>query len=53
MNINDLTNGQGKELAAMFGANAAAQRFVTPHIGKRCVIRAYASGVFLRRGRRA
>jgi len=45
MNTNDLTIGQAKELAAMFGAQAAPQ-FVTPHIGKRCIVRTYASGVF-------
>lgn len=44
MNINDLTIGQAKELAAMFGG--AAQQFTTPHIGKRCIVRTYASGVF-------
>lgn len=46
MNINDLTIGQAKELAAMFGAAQQPQQFVTPHIGKRCIIRTYASGVF-------
>ena len=43
MNINDLTIGEAKELAAMFGGNDA-QTF-TPHIGKKCIIRTYASGV--------
>jgi hypothetical protein len=47
MNINDLTVGQARELAAMFGATAPAHdQFVTPHIGKRCIVRTYASGVF-------
>ena len=46
MNINDLTIGQAKELAAMFGAAPKTEQFVTPHIGKRCIIRTYASGVF-------
>jgi hypothetical protein len=45
MNIDDLTIGEAKRLAAMFGANVPAQ-FVTPHIGKRCIVRTYASGVF-------
>ena len=45
MNINDLTIGQAKELAAMFGG-AARDQFTTPHIGKRCIVRTYASGVF-------
>ena len=46
MNINDLTIGQAKELVAMFGAAPQPQQFVTPHIGKRCIVRTYASGVF-------
>lgn len=45
MNINDLTIGQAKELAALFGG-AVRDQFVTPHIGKRCIVRTYASGVF-------
>lgn len=45
MDINDLTIGQAKELAAMFGG-AQRDQFVTPHIGKRCIVRTYASGVF-------
>jgi hypothetical protein len=44
MNINDMTIGQAKELAAMFGGEAASGP-VTPHIGKRCIVRTYASGV--------
>ena len=48
ININELTIGQAKALAAMFGAVASAQSSgaFTPHIGKRCIIRTYASGVF-------
>ena len=45
MNINDLTIGQAKELAAIFGSTAAPT-FTTPHVGKRCIVRTYASGVF-------
>ncbi len=45
MSIDDLTIGEAKRLAAMFGAPAPSQ-FVTPHIGKRCIVRTYASGVF-------
>lgn len=50
MNINEMTIGQAKELAAMF-AGVAAQPSgnsgtFTPHIGKRCIIRTFASGVF-------
>ena len=48
MNINDLTIGQAKELAAMFGAKKEGGTF-TPHIGKWCIIRTYASGVFFGR----
>lgn len=47
MNIDDLTIGEARKLAAMFSAtNAAPQEFTTPHIGKRCIVRTYASGVF-------
>lgn len=47
MNINDLTVGQAKELAAMFGAAQSKEGGAfTPHIGKRCIVRTYASGVF-------
>lgn len=46
MDINDLTIGQARELAAMFGAKAEAQSTFTPHIGVRCIVRGYASGVF-------
>lgn len=42
MSINELTIGQAKELAAMFGGTADAP---SPHIGKKCIIRTYASGV--------
>lgn len=48
MDINSLTIGQAKELAAMFGAVAPSHPSgaFTPHIGKRCIVRTYASGVF-------
>lgn len=44
MNLNDLTIGQAKELAAMFGAvqQASAQH---PYIGKYVIARCYAAGV--------
>ena len=43
MNIDDLTIAQAKQLAAMFsGGNQEPQ---SPHIGKKCIIRTYASGV--------
>jgi len=43
MNIDDLTIGEAKSLANLFVQNNAA----TPiqHVGKRCIIRCYASGV--------
>jgi len=44
MNINDLTIGKAKELAAMFG-NQGVNGPASPHIGKICIIRAFASGV--------
>ena len=43
MNIDDLTIAQAKQLAAMFGGQAADP--ASPHIGKKCIIRTYASGV--------
>lgn len=43
MDINELTVGQAKELARMFSGNDSAQK--SPHIGKKCIIRTYASGV--------
>lgn len=47
VDINSLTIGQAKELAAMFGAVAPqSSGAFTPHIGKRCIVRTYASGVF-------
>lgn len=46
MNINELTIGQAKELAALFGNKASeAEPTFTPHIGKKCIVRTYASGV--------
>ena len=41
--IDDLTIGEAKELACMFGA----QKDCPPHgaVGKKCVVRTYASGV--------
>jgi hypothetical protein len=43
MDIDDLTIKQAKELAAMFGSNTSEPS--SPHIGKKCIIRTYASGV--------
>lgn len=48
MNIDNLTIGEARQIADMFGGAASQPtEWVTPHIGKRCVIRTYASGVFL------
>lgn len=47
IDLNQLTIGQARELAAMFGGHQTQHtQFVTPHIGKRCIVRTYASGVF-------
>lgn len=47
IDINQLTIGQAKELVAMLGGSAPQQEgFTTPHIGKVCIIRCHASGVF-------
>ncbi len=43
MNIDDMAIKQAKELAAMFGGQESAPQ--SPHIGKKCIIRTYASGV--------
>ena len=43
MNLNDLTIGQAKELAALFnGVQASA---TSPMIGRKCVVRTYSAGV--------
>lgn len=45
MDINNMTIGQARELAAIFGGHSDDAKPFTPHIGKRCIIRTYASGV--------
>lgn len=42
MSIDNLTYGEMKKIAAMFGGEAG---HTTPHIGKKCIVRTYASGV--------
>lgn len=42
MNIDSMTFGELKQIAAMFGQSNSS---TTPHIGKKCIIRTYASGV--------
>lgn len=49
MDINNLTFGEMKKIAEIFngiGKSQNQEAAFTPHIGKRCIIRAYASGVF-------
>lgn len=47
MNIDNLTFGELKQIAAMFGGKQKSEMDTfTPHIGKRCIVRTYASGVF-------
>lgn len=43
MNIEDMTIGQARELAEMFGGKNDDPK--SPHLGKKCIIRTYASGV--------
>lgn len=49
INIDDLTIGQLKQLQSLIGGQKkeAAEEWATPHIGKTCIIRTYASGVFI------
>jgi hypothetical protein len=50
MDINDLTIGQAKELAAMFGAGRAnaepADAGLNGMVGKTCIVRTYSAGVW-------
>lgn len=47
MNINDLTIGQAKELAAMFGNQGTSQGTgLNAMIGKKCIVRTYSAGVW-------
>lgn len=43
MNINDLTIGEAKELANMFGKGVTKNKH--PMIGRHCIIRTYGAGV--------
>lgn len=43
MNINDLTIGEAKELAAIFGGGGTTKKHGAA--GQKCIIRTYASGV--------
>lgn len=46
MNINDLTIGQAKELAAIFGGQAKESAIGQNLIGKKVIIRTYSAGVW-------
>ncbi len=45
MDINNLTIGQAKELASMFGA-APQQETINSMVGKKCIVRTYSAGVW-------
>lgn len=46
MNINDLTIGQAKELASMFGSKQSESTGLNGMIGKKVIIRTYSAGVW-------
>ena len=46
MNINDLTIGQAKELAAVFGNKQSESTGLNCMIGKKVIIRTYSAGVW-------
>ena len=46
MNLDDLTIGQAKELAAMFG-NTSSDGVQNPYIGRRVIVRTYSAGVHI------
>lgn len=45
MKLDDLTIGQAKELAALFGTHRTEHAQLHPMIGKYCIARCYAAGV--------
>lgn len=47
MNINDLTIGEAKELASLFGNNAKCDNFKHPMIGQYCLVRTFSAGVHI------
>ena len=47
MNIDDLTIGQARELAALFSADSTAVRIDAHLVGKPVVIRTYSAGVHI------
>ena len=44
MNINDLTIGQAKELAAMFGPSSVGNQTLNGMIGSKVIVRTYSAG---------
>lgn len=46
MNIDNMTYGELKQIAAMFQAASAAKETLSGMIGKKCIVRTYAAGVF-------
>lgn len=46
MNIDDMTYGELKQIAAMFQTAPAAPETLTGMIGKKCIVRTYSAGVF-------
>lgn len=46
MNVNELTIGQAKELANMFGSQSIASTSLNGMVGKKCIIRTYSAGVW-------
>ena len=45
MNIDELTIGQAKELSRFFGSTGASESSFESPLGKKCIVRTYASGV--------
>lgn len=46
IDINSLTIGQAKELAALFGGAQSQQSGLNGMIGKKCIVRTYSAGVW-------
>ena len=46
IDINSLTIGQAKELAALFGGAQPQQSSLNGMIGKKCIVRTYSAGVW-------
>ena len=46
IDINSLTIGQAKELAALFGASQPQQSSLNGMVGRKCVVRTYSAGAW-------